>query len=146
MPNPDDAPSFPNDVASHLRQTERSATRSWHVVLTIYADDSQPAASEVKSITRSRIDSGEDFAVETLVDDRIVALFRHAGKWFAIDGMCSHQGGPLAEGVVRDGCVTCPWHGWQYDLATGIQMINRQSLQESFPVRQIENRIEVQIN
>ncbi len=36
-----------------------------------------------------------------------------------IDGTCGHIGGPLAGGAVQDGCVTCPWHGWAYDLATG---------------------------
>jgi nitrite reductase/ring-hydroxylating ferredoxin subunit len=35
------------------------------------------------------------------------------------DNTCLHVGGPLAEGLVEDGCVVCPWHGWTYDLATG---------------------------
>lgn len=84
-----------------------------------------------------------DFSFEALIDQRVIAVFRHNGHWYAIDAMCAHQGGPLAEGVVKDGCVTCPWHGWQYDLATGIQTINRQPLQETFEVRQTDDRIEV---
>ena len=35
------------------------------------------------------------------------------------DGGCPHNGGPLAEGLVRDGVVTCPWHWYAYELATG---------------------------
>jgi nitrite reductase (NADH) small subunit len=35
------------------------------------------------------------------------------------DGGCPHNGGPLAEGLVRDGIVTCPWHWYSYELATG---------------------------
>lgn len=101
------------------------------------------ADPRVKTIPRSQFESGQDFAVEVLVDNRVIAVFRHARAWFAIDGMCAHQGGPLADGVVRDGCVTCPWHGWQYDLATGIQMINHQPLQESFPIRQVDDRVEI---
>ncbi len=100
----------------------------------------------VKTIPRRHFASGQDFAVEVLIADRVIAVFRHAGTWYAIDGMCSHQGGPLADGVVRDGCVTCPWHGWQYDLATGIQMINHQPLQESFPIRQIDDRVEIRLS
>lgn len=43
-----------------------------------------------------------------------IAVFRHAGKLSAISNVCAHQGGPLGEGKVVDGCITCPWHGYQY--------------------------------
>ncbi|MEW4568262.1 Rieske 2Fe-2S domain-containing protein [Tautonia sp. JC769] len=49
----------------------------------------------------------------------IVALFNLDGEIVAVDGICPHQGGPLAEGVCRGGVVTCPWHGWQFDLRDG---------------------------
>lgn len=48
-----------------------------------------------------------------------VALFNHDGKIFALNNACPHMGGPLAEGEVDNGCVTCPWHGWQFDLSDG---------------------------
>lgn len=48
-----------------------------------------------------------------------VAVFRHSGKISAISGVCKHQNGPLAEGRILDGCVTCPWHGYQYLPETG---------------------------
>lgn len=87
----------------------------------------------------------ENTALEVVVEGQILALFRNEGQLFALDGMCSHQGGPIAEGTVEHGCVTCPWHGWQYELATGIQTINRQPLQETFATREIDGRIEVRI-
>ena len=43
-----------------------------------------------------------------------VAVFRWEGKLSALSGVCRHQGGPLGEGRILDGCVTCPWHGYQY--------------------------------
>lgn len=43
-----------------------------------------------------------------------IAIYRHQGKLSAISGSCAHQGGPLHEGRIIDGCVTCPWHGFQY--------------------------------
>jgi len=43
-----------------------------------------------------------------------IALIRWDGKVAALHGVCAHQGGPLYEGKVIDGCLTCPWHGWQY--------------------------------
>ena len=41
------------------------------------------------------------------------------GELHVTDGACPHNGGPLAEGLVRDGVVTCPWHWYAYELATG---------------------------
>ncbi len=43
-----------------------------------------------------------------------VAIFRHDGKVSAVSNVCAHQGGPLGEGRVIGGCITCPWHGYQY--------------------------------
>jgi DMSO/TMAO reductase YedYZ heme-binding membrane subunit/nitrite reductase/ring-hydroxylating ferredoxin subunit len=43
-----------------------------------------------------------------------IAVFREGAKIYAISNVCRHQGGPLGEGRIVDGCVTCPWHGFQY--------------------------------
>lgn len=43
-----------------------------------------------------------------------VAVFRHPNGISAVTNVCAHQGGPLGEGKVVDGCITCPWHGWEY--------------------------------
>ncbi|MBL8234882.1 MAG: ferric reductase-like transmembrane domain-containing protein [Bryobacterales bacterium] len=48
-----------------------------------------------------------------------IAVFRHDGKVSALSNVCRHQGGPLGEGRIVDGCVTCPWHGYQYLPETG---------------------------
>ena len=48
-----------------------------------------------------------------------VAVFRHDGKVSALSNVCAHQNGPLGEGRIIDGCVTCPWHGYQYLPETG---------------------------
>jgi nitrite reductase/ring-hydroxylating ferredoxin subunit len=50
---------------------------------------------------------------------RVFAVFEDGGKLYVTDGACPHNGGPLAEGLVRDGVVTCPWHWYGYELATG---------------------------
>lgn len=53
------------------------------------------------------------------VNGRQIAVFNVDGTFHAIDNQCRHQQGPLAEGDL-DGCiVTCPWHGWTYDVTTG---------------------------
>ncbi len=49
-----------------------------------------------------------------------VAVFRYDGKVSAVTNACRHQNGPLGEGRVIDGCITCPWHGWQYRPDDGV--------------------------
>jgi methionine sulfoxide reductase heme-binding subunit len=43
-----------------------------------------------------------------------IAVFRYGDKISAVSNVCRHQGGPLGEGRIVDGCITCPWHGFQY--------------------------------
>ena len=48
-----------------------------------------------------------------------VAIFKYGGKISAVSNVCQHQNGPLGEGKILDGCITCPWHGYQYVPETG---------------------------
>jgi nitrite reductase/ring-hydroxylating ferredoxin subunit/DMSO/TMAO reductase YedYZ heme-binding membrane subunit len=56
--------------------------------------------------------------IVSLVGER-VAIFRYDGKISAVSNVCQHQNGPLGEGKIVDGCITCPWHGFQYEPETG---------------------------
>jgi nitrite reductase/ring-hydroxylating ferredoxin subunit len=58
-------------------------------------------------------------AKEVEVEGRVIALFNVDGLISAIDGICPHQGGPLADGPLEGTSVVCPWHGWQFDVRTG---------------------------
>ena len=58
-------------------------------------------------------------ARQVTVGQRWVGLFNVKGAYHAIVNFCLHRGGPLCEGPVSGTIVTCPWHGWQYDLTTG---------------------------
>jgi nitrite reductase (NADH) small subunit len=53
------------------------------------------------------------------VGQRRIAVFRTEDGWRALEGRCPHAGGPLADGIVTERCVTCPLHGWRFDLETG---------------------------
>ncbi|HEY5744254.1 MAG TPA: non-heme iron oxygenase ferredoxin subunit [Terrimicrobiaceae bacterium] len=53
------------------------------------------------------------------VADKSLAVFNVEGTFYVIDNHCTHDGAPLAEGEVRDGCVICPWHAAEFDLVTG---------------------------
>lgn len=52
-------------------------------------------------------------------DRQTVCMTRHNGKYSALDNRCPHQGGPLGEGSIENGLLRCPWHGWDFDPATG---------------------------
>jgi nitrite reductase (NADH) small subunit len=55
-----------------------------------------------------------------LVDGQALAVFRRRdGRIFTLENVCPHRGGPLADGLLGDGEVVCPLHGWRFDLETG---------------------------
>jgi nitrite reductase/ring-hydroxylating ferredoxin subunit len=54
-----------------------------------------------------------------MVDGVDVLVVRHGGELFALSDRCAHRGGPLHEGEIADGCVTCPWHGSIFRLRDG---------------------------
>jgi len=56
---------------------------------------------------------------ELVVGGKIVALYHVDDQFYALDGICPHAGGPLGKGMLRKTIVTCPWHGWQFDVTTG---------------------------
>ena len=72
---------------------------------------------------------------EVVVGEQVVALFNIDGNFFALDGVCPHQGGPLGEGELTGPVVTCPWHGWQFDIRTGQQQLNKNLIQPRFETK-----------
>jgi nitrite reductase (NADH) small subunit len=95
------------------------------------------------------IESGalqEKQAIEVLVGTEVLALFRQNGELYAIDGICAHQGGPIAKGSLDHKCITCPWHGWQYDISTGENLLTKRKMLRTFPVREVNGLIEVQVD
>ena len=53
--------------------------------------------------------------------EKPIALFHHEdGNFYAVNYICPHMGGPIGEGKLRGYLVDCPWHGWSYDIRTGL--------------------------
>jgi nitrite reductase (NADH) small subunit len=75
---------------------------------------------------------------EYVAGGRIVALFNVDGKFFALDGICPHQGGPLGKGSLCGAIVTCPWHGFQFDVTSGQHQTSKSLVHPTFPVK-VEN-------
>ena len=59
-------------------------------------------------------DIKEDKAKMFCIDTERIAVYKTQGKLFAVNNVCKHQNGPIGEGKIVDGCITCPWHGYQY--------------------------------
>ena len=72
---------------------------------------------------------------EITLGERVIAVFNVDGSFHAIDGICRHAGGPLGQGPLSGTVVTCPWHGWQFDVKTGQSQINQSIHQPCFEVR-----------
>lgn len=59
-------------------------------------------------------DIPDNRAKVALINGENIAVFKYDGKLSAVSNLCRHQNGPLGEGKIVDGCITCPWHGYQY--------------------------------
>jgi nitrite reductase/ring-hydroxylating ferredoxin subunit len=90
--------------------------------------------------------SGDGFSVE-VEEGRFIALFRVGDEVRALDDACPHQGAPLSMGVVKQGEVTCSWHGWHFEVETGANTDGLASCVAAHPARvsstgQVELRLE----
>ena len=83
---------------------------------------------------------------EMLIAGRVVAIFRtDEHQFFAVDGMCAHQGGPIAQGKLDHNCVTCPWHGWQYNITDGVNLLTQKKMLDCFPVELREGSVCIEV-
>lgn len=66
---------------------------------------------------------------------RQVAVFNVGGTLYAVENLCPHQGGPLGEGWLDGTLLTCPWHGWCFDLKNGAMTLGEFSVAQTYDVR-----------
>ena len=90
-------------------------------------------AEFVKVAMLSELPPGTAKAVE--VGGNPVALYNVGGKVYATTNTCPHRGGPLGEGDLNQNVVTCPWHGFQYDVTSGTCQTNPALSLGCYPVR-----------
>ena len=74
-------------------------------------------------------------AQEHIIAGRIIALYNVDGQFYALDGLCPHQGGPLGKGRLTGCLVTCPWHGWQFDVTTGQHQTSKSLVHPRFEIK-----------
>lgn len=78
---------------------------------------------------------------------RSIAVFCVEGECFAIDNICTHKGGPLAEGILEGHRVTCPWHGAEFDVKSGEVLAGpARNGVRSFPVHVSGEEVEIEVD
>jgi len=77
-----------------------------------------PRPPFVKVATTQEIPEGS--VRHVLVHDKPIALCNVEGHFYAVNAVCPHMGGPLASGQLTGCVITCPWHGWTFDVRTGL--------------------------
>jgi len=82
---------------------------------------------------------------EYIAGERVVALYNVGGTFHALDGICPHQGGPLGKGTLAGCIVTCPWHGFQFDVTTGQHQTSRSLVHPTFRVKVEEGGVWVEV-
>ena len=79
------------------------------------------------------------------VAGRSVAVFRIQNQYFAIANTCVHRGGPLGEGNVENYEVTCPWHGWRFNLVNGAFSMIPTLKVKTFQVKESEEGLFIEV-
>lgn len=79
------------------------------------------------------VPEGEGILVEA--EGKSIAIFRSDGIYYATENNCTHRGGPLCEGLLEGTNVICPWHGWEFDVATGDCLTNPKSRIDVYPLK-----------
>ena len=77
-------------------------------------------------------------AKEFTCGNKEICIANINGEYSAMDNSCLHQGGPLGQGMIEDGKVVCPWHGWSWDPNTGGAAHNAKAKVAVYPLK-IEN-------
>ncbi|MCB9892967.1 MAG: Rieske (2Fe-2S) protein [Planctomycetes bacterium] len=76
-------------------------------------------------------DKGKRFEVG---DGPGIALFNAEGGFFAVDDNCPHMDAPLNDAICNRGVITCMWHGWQFELKTGVSLMSDRIAVNRYPV------------
>ena len=96
--------------------------------------------------TVARVEEVPPGTVRTVrAGDQEIALARVGDEFYATQPQCLHLQGPLGEGRLEDHVLTCPWHGWQYDVRTGENEFDHAIALETYDVRVEDGEVKVAV-
>ena len=99
-----------------------------------------------KDVFVARVDDipeGERKIVQ--IGELSIGVFHHQGEWYALRNKCLHRGGPVATGSLEGDTLTCPWHGFQYDVTTGQLLVDPKACLDTYAVSIIDGEVHLQI-
>jgi nitrite reductase/ring-hydroxylating ferredoxin subunit/hemoglobin-like flavoprotein len=108
-----------------------------------HAEVKPPRTQAVVVAQQEEIPEGERKIVQ--VDGLSIGIFHHQGAWYALLNSCLHRGGPVATGCLEGNTLTCPWHGFEYDLTSGALLVDSSARLESFPVSVVNDQVILQM-
>lgn len=77
--------------------------------------------------------------------DHSIGVFHLDGRWYALSNSCLHRGGPVCTGTLEGTTLTCPWHGYQYDVRTGELLLDHTSCLPTYKVMMQEDQVYVEV-
>lgn len=92
-----------------------------------------------RAAKQSEIPSGT--VREVHLQGQTIAVANVAGNFYALNNACLHRGGPLGQGELSGTVLTCPWHGWQYQVSTGQVTFNPEMRLPTYPVELRDDEI-----
>jgi nitrite reductase/ring-hydroxylating ferredoxin subunit len=99
---------------------------------------------EFRTVARvDEIPPGTVAAVQ--LDGEDIAVANVGGQFFATQGHCLHLNGPLGEGRLEGPVLSCPWHGWQYDVRTGENEFDRAIRLQTFEIRVEDGEVKIAV-
>ena len=84
-------------------------------------------------------------SAEVVAEGKIFAVFNVDGDFHVLYGICPHAGGPLGKGMLNGKVVTCPWHGWQFDVTTGQHCLNNLLCQPGYQTKVVDGIVTVEL-
>lgn len=82
---------------------------------------------------------------EVRLGEHTIALANVGGNLYALNNLCLHRGGPLGQGELKGGILTCPWHGWQYQVSSGRVTFNPEMCIATYPVELRDGEVWVDV-
>jgi nitrite reductase/ring-hydroxylating ferredoxin subunit len=79
------------------------------------------------------------------VDDLAIGVFHHKGNWYALHNSCLHRGGPVCAGPLEGDTITCPWHGYQYNLTDGVLLLDQDARLPMYPVEIVDGLVQIKV-
>jgi nitrite reductase (NADH) small subunit len=98
---------------------------------------------DVVVATAAEIPDGQRKIVQ--VDSLSIGVFHHDGQWYAVRNSCIHRGGPVATGKLEGDILTCPWHGFQFNLRTAVCIADPKAELDRYAVSVVDGQVHLQV-